>query len=392
MNLPLLNLLTAPSLEQSLPSPTVPAEGKTATPATDFAQWLHARADDAGIFAEHAQDSLPAMALTPTEEPATETDDTEELPWPPEGLASLWSPAPPPEPAPPLHSPATAAPPPAASSDSPRTATASLRVALTIQAPDTPEFPATASAQPAPPSPLSAPPDTLPTPEAPAQPASTPAIPASPVPPAAAPISEDLAPLAHLPEDLQGERASATVSLNDVPLNDAPLNVPPATPAIPAPPPSPLTQPQPTPPAITPPLPAPDIHADNFTQALGPHIQWLAGHKIDHAHLHLNPQELGPLEIHLQLDGDQLQAHFNSPHVEVRQTLEHALPQLRELLGEHGLHLSQSTVSQHSSQQQRPSPMPSAPGFVPDTADEDAPHPMPTAQPTTTRSLLDAYA
>jgi len=384
MNLPLPNLLTAPPLEQSLPSPTVPAEGKTATPATDFAQWLHARADDASTSAEHAQDSLP-MALTLTEEPATDTDDTEELPWPPEGLASLWSPTPPPESAPPLHSPATAAPPPAARSDAPRTATASLRDALTLQAPDTPEFPATASAQPALPSP--APPDTLPAPEAPAQPVSTPAIPASPVSAPAAPISQDLHPLAHLPEDLQGERVSATA-----PLNDSPLNVPPATPAIPAPSPSPLTQPQPTPPATTPPLPAPDLHADNFTQALGPHIQWLAGHKIDHAHLHLNPQELGPLEVHLQLDGDQLQAHFNSPHVEVRQTLEHALPQLRELLGEHGLHLSQSTVSQHSSQQQRPSPMPSAPGFVPDTADEDTPHPMPSAQPSTTRSLLDAYA
>jgi len=387
-----MNLPTAPPLDQSLLFPTLPAEGNTATSATDFAQWLHAGADAASTLTEHAQGSLPAMALTPTEEPATDTDadtgDSEDLPWPPEGLASLWSPTLPPEPAPAPHSTVAAAPPPAASSDPPRTATATADcgVALTIHAPDTPEFPATTSAQPAP-SPRSAAPDPLPASQAPAPPASTPTIPASPVP-SASPISEDLTALVHRPEDLPGERASLTA-----PLNDAPLHLPLATPAIHAPAPFPLTQPQPTPPATTtPPLPAPNIHADDFTQALGPHIQWLVGHKIDHAHLHLNPQELGPLEVHLQLDGDQLQAHFNSRHVEVRQALEHALPQLRELLGEHGLNLSQSTVSQHSSQQQRPSPMPSAPGFAPDTADEDAPQPMPSAQPGTTHSLLDAYA
>jgi len=163
-------------------------------------------------------------------------------------------------------------------------------------------------------------------------------------------------------------------------------------PAISQPAHTPAPAPPPLPPASpTAPFPAPDLHADNFPDALGAHIQWLTEHKIGHAHLHLNPQDMGPLEVRLTLDGEQLQAHFTSAEPEVRQTLEQGLPRLRELLGEHGLNLGQADIGQHPSQQHTSaSPHTEASSTAEDTGET----PAPDAQTLHIQNthLLDAWA
>jgi len=369
-----------PAITATAPAP--PATGDTATaPATPlstlFANFLNpviAPADDATTLPEMAEGSLPAIALPPADEPASDTDfpeDPEDLPWPPEGLASLWPPATAPEPAPQHHSSAIPVSSPATGSRSHRVASASLRVALTIQAPEPSESPITTSPQPAPISQI---------------PAATPAIPASPEPspapdtapePTSLPISPEPEPLSHLWERGWGEGASAATS---------PITAP-------STPPFPLTAAAPTQPqqTLTPsiaPFPAPDLHADNFPDAIGTHIQWLAEHKIGHAHLQLTPQDLGPLEVRLKLDGDQLQAHFTSAEPDVRQAMEHALPRLRELLGEHGLNLGQADIGR------QPSPQHAASSGQSDTLLEDEPviESAHSSHSVHTTHLLDAYA
>jgi len=98
---------------------------------------------------------------------------------------------------------------------------------------------------------------------------------------------------------------------------------------------------------------------------------------------------MGPLEVRLKLDGDQLQAEFTSAEPDVRQALEHGLPRLRELLGEHGLHLAEGHIGQRQSPPHAsPSPPLESPADtdpLPDTS------PLPSAIVHTTH-LLDAYA
>ena len=47
----------------------------------------------------------------------------------------------------------------------------------------------------------------------------------------------------------------------------------------------------------------PQLQGEGFAEDIGTHVQWLAGQKIGHAHIRIAPQELGPVEVRLQLDG-----------------------------------------------------------------------------------------
>lgn len=63
------------------------------------------------------------------------------------------------------------------------------------------------------------------------------------------------------------------------------------------------------------------------------------------ATLHLNPPQLGPLDVHLTLHNGQVDAQFVSPHQAVRQALESAMPQLHDLFTGAGLTLMQTSVN-----------------------------------------------
>lgn len=67
--------------------------------------------------------------------------------------------------------------------------------------------------------------------------------------------------------------------------------------------------------------------------------------------LQLNPVELGPLSISLNLNDGNTQAQFQSAHASVRAAVEQALPQLREALASQGIALGQASVSDESARQ-----------------------------------------
>lgn len=91
-------------------------------------------------------------------------------------------------------------------------------------------------------------------------------------------------------------------------------------------------------------LPTPDVHAEDFGERFGAQLRWMAGQEIGQARIRVSPQELGPVEVLLELDGDRISAEFISGHAETRQALEHGLPRLRDLLGEHGFQLAHAGV------------------------------------------------
>lgn len=73
-----------------------------------------------------------------------------------------------------------------------------------------------------------------------------------------------------------------------------------------------------------------------------------SGHTVQ---MQLNPPELGPVRITLHLGDSGTQASFISPHANVRQALEHALPQLAQQMAQAGVSLGQTSVSDQPGQQ-----------------------------------------
>lgn len=92
-----------------------------------------------------------------------------------------------------------------------------------------------------------------------------------------------------------------------------------------------------------------DRWSDEFSQK----ITWLASSNKDQtAELHLNPPQLGPLDVVIKVSGDQATALFTSPHAAVRDAIEQAMPRLRDMLADNGIMLGNATVSDQAPRDQ----------------------------------------
>ena len=100
---------------------------------------------------------------------------------------------------------------------------------------------------------------------------------------------------------------------------------------------------------------APSVGSTAWGQALGEKVVWMAAGAQQTASLTLNPPNMGPLQIVLNITNDQATASFFSAQPEVRQALEAAFPRLREMMDEAGIQLGQATVSADTPQQNDPS-------------------------------------
>ncbi|WP_314443214.1 flagellar hook-length control protein FliK [Massilia timonae] len=81
-------------------------------------------------------------------------------------------------------------------------------------------------------------------------------------------------------------------------------------------------------------------------------IVYMVG-KEQAATLTLNPPDLGPIQIVLNVSNDQASVAFSAEQLEVRQALENALPRLREMMSESGIALNNATVDSGARQQQQ---------------------------------------
>ncbi|TCS39181.1 flagellar hook-length control protein FliK [Paucimonas lemoignei] len=90
---------------------------------------------------------------------------------------------------------------------------------------------------------------------------------------------------------------------------------------------------------------APRVGTPNWDQALGQKVVWMVGGAQQSASLSLNPPDLGPMQIVLNVNNGQADASFYAAQPEVRQALEAALPKLRDMMSEAGVQLGQASVS-----------------------------------------------
>ncbi|TNC99712.1 MAG: flagellar hook-length control protein FliK [Gallionellaceae bacterium] len=82
-------------------------------------------------------------------------------------------------------------------------------------------------------------------------------------------------------------------------------------------------------------------------------ITWMATQQDQHAELHLNPAQLGPVDVVIKVSGDQATAQFTSAHAAVREVIEQSIPKLREMLADNGIMLGNTTVSDQAPREHR---------------------------------------
>lgn len=139
----------------------------------------------------------------------------------------------------------------------------------------------------------------------------------------------------------------------------------------------------------------PPADAERWASETTQRLVWVAGRGETKAELQLTPPSLGKLEVSLQLNNDQLTAHFVAASQAARDALEHALPQLREQLAQSGLSLGQTSVStggEGSNAQSQEDPASGRP--LPGTTPRAGANPAPLSLQGTRggSSLIDHYA
>jgi flagellar hook-length control protein FliK len=93
------------------------------------------------------------------------------------------------------------------------------------------------------------------------------------------------------------------------------------------------------------------VRSPAFAQELGEKVVWLAGRQGQVAEMVLNPPQLGTLEVRLTLSGSEAGAQFYSANPVVRETIESALPRLRDMMAQAGINLGEANVRDQSFQQ-----------------------------------------
>lgn len=90
------------------------------------------------------------------------------------------------------------------------------------------------------------------------------------------------------------------------------------------------------------------VLAPEFREALGVQVSVLARDGVQQAELHLNPAEMGPISVRIELDGQQAQVNFGVDNATTRALVEAGMPELASALREAGLTLSGGGVSEHA--------------------------------------------
>ena len=100
-------------------------------------------------------------------------------------------------------------------------------------------------------------------------------------------------------------------------------------------------------------IPVP-VGSNGWSDAVADKVMWFSANKMSSAEIHLNPPDLGPLQVRVTTHHDQTSVAFTSQHAAVRDALDQALPRLRDMMGNQGMHLLDVSVGGQTPQQQQP--------------------------------------
>ncbi len=139
-----------------------------------------------------------------------------------------------------------------------------------------------------------------------------------------------------------------------------------------------------------------NLQSSNVETPLSETLFWMMNKDMKHAQLRIDPPELGALDIHLEVDNNEVKVNMVTQSGVAKDALDSAMPRLREIFAENGMNLVQADVSEKQANDQNDQQAPVAAEVldVSDSADSEKAQ-MPT---TSTLSLspasgrLDTYA
>jgi flagellar hook-length control protein FliK len=92
------------------------------------------------------------------------------------------------------------------------------------------------------------------------------------------------------------------------------------------------------------------VGTTDWSEAMAGRITLMVNQKISSARIHINPPELGPIEVRVNLNHDQASVQFTSQSSQVRDALEQSIPRLRDMLENAGFSLADSGVNDQPQQ------------------------------------------
>ncbi|MDF4025155.1 flagellar hook-length control protein FliK [Luteibacter sp. PPL201] len=129
----------------------------------------------------------------------------------------------------------------------------------------------------------------------------------------------------------------------------------------------------------------------HFAQELGEQIAWMGAGQIKEAQIKLHPEELGSMDVRVNLDGGKVNVAIMAQHPAAVHAVQQTLSQLDAMLAHHGLELGQADVGQRQAGQGGDGGASSARGEAAGSADA-APTASVVATSPVSRGLLDEVA
>jgi flagellar hook-length control protein FliK len=96
------------------------------------------------------------------------------------------------------------------------------------------------------------------------------------------------------------------------------------------------------------------VDSGEFGQGVADQVASMVAGNLSSAKLSVNPPALGPIEVHISVQGDQAQVSMVSHSAVTRDALQASTPKLREMLGEQGFGQVSVDISQRSFQDRTP--------------------------------------
>lgn len=137
------------------------------------------------------------------------------------------------------------------------------------------------------------------------------------------------------------------------------------------------------------------VASPEFAPGLGAQVSLLVKDGVQEARLQLNPAEMGPITVQIQVDGSNAQVSFSAEHAFTRDRIEQALPVLAGALQESGLTLTGGGVFEQQPRQPQGDTAPGARSRGAAAAGGDGGDdiaPVAARAPRAARGAVDLYA
>jgi hypothetical protein len=92
-----------------------------------------------------------------------------------------------------------------------------------------------------------------------------------------------------------------------------------------------------------------NVQDPDWGDAMGQKIVWLTGRAIQSAEIHLNPADLGPIEVKINVQNEQASVTFHAQNSTVRDMLESNVHRLRDMMESNGVDLAEVSVGSEDS-------------------------------------------